>query len=127
MRTFVKATALLIIVLVIGGCTPQKRKLDLPNIMLTTDNLIPHPLEVTATNGSFLLDNYTAIITSDDEDLKDIFQLFATTNNLDRLGNKGNGIGLSTVKKLVTKLKGDLKVTSVMGEGTTIEFSIQKG
>ena len=62
-----------------------------------------------------------------DEDLKDIFQLFATTNNLDRLGNKGNGIGLSTVKKLVTKLKGDLKVTSVMGEGTTIEFSIQKG
>lgn len=72
MRTFVKATALLIIVLVIGGCTPQKRKLDLPNIMLTTDNLIPHPLEVTATNGSFPLDNYTAIITSDDEGIEDV-------------------------------------------------------
>lgn len=61
-----------------------------------------------------------------DEELKDIFELFATTKNLDRLGNKGNGIGLSTVKKLVTKLNGDLKVSSTLGEGTTIEFSIQK-
>lgn len=50
MRTISKATALLILVLVASACTQQKRKLDLPNIMLTTDNLIPNPLEINATN-----------------------------------------------------------------------------
>ena len=51
MKTFSKATALLIIVLLVSACTPQKRKLDLPSIMLTTDFLIPHPVNVTATNA----------------------------------------------------------------------------
>ena len=56
MKTILKATALLLIVLLVSSCTQQKRNLDLPSIMLTTDFLIPHPLEVTATNGSFPLD-----------------------------------------------------------------------
>lgn len=55
-----------------------------------------------------------------------IFELFATTGNLDRNGNKGNGIGLSTVKKLVTKLNGKIDITSELGKGTTFEFSIRK-
>lgn len=55
-----------------------------------------------------------------------IFDLFTTTGILDRNGKKGNGIGLSTVKKLVDKLGGQIKVFSVLGEGTTIEFIIKK-
>jgi len=60
------------------------------------------------------------------EELDHIFELFATTNNIDRYGKKGHGIGLSTVKKLVDKLNGEVKISSKLGEGTTFEFSIQK-
>src|SRR5690625_1591233 len=59
-------------------------------------------------------------------DIKRIFELFATTSNHDRFGRKGNGIGLSTVKKLVKKLNGDIHVSSTLGEGTTFEFTIAK-
>ena len=55
----------------VGACT-QKRKLDLPSTMLTTDYLIPRPLEVKATNASFPLDKYTAITTVGDEAMKDV-------------------------------------------------------
>jgi|TARA_R100000479_G_scaffold70100_3_gene33878 hypothetical protein len=58
------------------------------------------------------------------EKLKDIFNLFTTLNTLDRNGKKGNGIGLSTVKKLVNNLGGDITVSSEIGKGTTFEFSI---
>ena len=58
--------------------------------------------------------------------LKQIFDLFVTTGKLDRNGKKGNGIGLSTVKKLVEKLGGEIKVFSELGKGTTFEFSIKK-
>ncbi|MDN3723996.1 GAF domain-containing sensor histidine kinase [Aequorivita sp. SDUM287046] len=58
--------------------------------------------------------------------LSQIFDLFTTTGNLDRNGKKGNGIGLSTVKKLVTKLGGEIEVSSKIGKGTTFQFSIKK-
>ncbi|AVI52091.1 ATPase [Pukyongia salina] len=54
-----------------------------------------------------------------------IFQLFSTVGNLDRQGRKGNGIGLSTVKKLVEKLGGTISVESQLGEGTSFHFSIK--
>lgn len=58
--------------------------------------------------------------------IKHIFDLFVTTGNLDRNGKKGNGIGLSTVKKLVNKLNGEIDVSSILGKGTTFQFSIEK-
>ncbi len=58
--------------------------------------------------------------------LKNIFELFITTGKLDRNGKKGNGIGLSTVKKLVEKLGGKIKVSSELGTGTSFEFSIKR-
>ncbi len=58
--------------------------------------------------------------------LNQIFELFVTNNTLDRNGKKGNGIGLSTVKKLLNKLDGEIEVSSVVGEGTTFKFSIKK-
>ncbi|CAM3523314.1 GAF domain-containing sensor histidine kinase [Aequorivita lipolytica] len=58
--------------------------------------------------------------------IEHIFELFATTGKLDRYGKKGNGIGLSTVKKLITKLGGEIEVFSELGKGTTFKFSIKK-
>ena len=87
MRTILRATALLVIVLLVSSCTQQKRELNLPNILLTTDFLIPHPLELTATNASFPLDKYTAITTSSNEGFEDVGLFLAekikATTNLD--------------------------------------------
>jgi len=57
---------------------------------------------------------------------EDIFKLFTTVAKRDRSGNKGYGIGLSTVKRLVGNLGGNLKVTSEVGKGTRFNFSIRK-
>jgi hypothetical protein len=58
--------------------------------------------------------------------LDTIFELFTTANTADRNGNKGNGIGLSTVKKLIENLGGYIKVSSKEKIQTTFEFSIKK-
>lgn len=58
--------------------------------------------------------------------LDQVFELFATSGTLDRNGKKGNGIGLSTVKKLVKKMGGDITVASELGQGTSFEFHIKK-
>lgn len=58
--------------------------------------------------------------------LAHIFELFATTDTLDRNGMKGTGIGLSTVKKLVDKLDGKMEVSSELGKKTIFKFSIKK-
>lgn len=59
-------------------------------------------------------------------DMPHIFDLFGTSGVLDRNGNKGNGIGLSTVHKLITKLHGEIDVSSTLGVGTTFKFYIRK-
>lgn len=53
---------------------------------------------------------------------KDIFGIFQV------LGEKegSQGIGLSTVKKLVERLGGTISVSSVVGEGSTFTFTIKK-
>ncbi|WP_366142658.1 GAF domain-containing sensor histidine kinase [uncultured Aquimarina sp.] len=61
-----------------------------------------------------------------DDQIGSIFELFTTANGIDRSGNKGNGIGLSTVKKLVETLGGCIKVKSNLGVQTTFDFSIKK-
>ncbi|WP_103068064.1 sensor histidine kinase [Aquimarina sediminis] len=58
--------------------------------------------------------------------LDTIFDLFTTANTTDRSGNKGNGIGLSTVKNLIEKLGGSIKVISEEDIYTTFEFSLKK-
>ena len=60
-----------------------------------------------------------------EDKINSIFDLFSTVGNLDRQGRKGNGIGLSTVKKLVTKLGGEIGVESELGKGTTFSFSVK--
>ncbi|MBC7440897.1 MAG: GAF domain-containing protein [Flavobacterium sp.] len=62
----------------------------------------------------------------DEKSQKKIFNIFEVLTNSDRFGNRGNGIGLSTVKKLVDEFGGTIIVNSTLNEGTKISFSISK-
>jgi len=55
-----------------------------------------------------------------------IFDLFTTVVDKDRSGKKGHGIGLSTVKKLIESLGGNIKLSSIENQGTTFEFNIKR-
>lgn len=55
-----------------------------------------------------------------------IFQIFEVVSNHDRFGQKGNGIGLATVKKIVEELGGTIDVESEMGKGAKFVFTISK-
>lgn len=61
-----------------------------------------------------------------EDKLESIFDLFSTVGNLDRNGNKGHGIGLSTVQNLVKSLGGSISVNSNYGEKTTFSFSVAR-
>jgi len=55
-----------------------------------------------------------------------IFELFSVVGTLDKYGNKGTGVGLATVKKIVEDLKGEISVTSVVDEGSVFKFTLPK-
>lgn len=56
-----------------------------------------------------------------------IFNLFHTGASKDQYGNKGNGIGLATIKKIIEKIGGEIHVVSEEGQGAEFHFSILKG
>ena len=62
----------------------------------------------------------------EEKNVSKIFDIFEVVNNQDRFGKKGTGIGLSTVKKLVEGLGGQMNVNSKVGEGTVFSFTIAK-
>lgn len=83
-------------------------------------------IDVVCTNGGkfyhfSVTDNGVGIPKDKQEE---IFELFTVIEEKDRSGNRGNGIGLSTVKKLVTSLGGEITVESQVNKGTTFHFSI---
>ncbi|MBC6994282.1 GAF domain-containing sensor histidine kinase [Neolewinella lacunae] len=55
--------------------------------------------------------------------LKSVFDLFYTTGNT-REGEH-HGVGLTIVQRLVSELGGEVKVSSVVGEGTTFSFTLR--
>lgn len=55
-----------------------------------------------------------------------LFMLFSIVAAHDKNGQKGNGIGLATVKKLVQRQSGEIEVISEQGQGLTIRFSVKK-
>lgn len=59
-------------------------------------------------------------------DQKRIFDIFEVLTNEDRFGDKGNGIGLATVKKLVEGLGGKITVDSQIDKGTRFSFTLAK-
>ncbi len=57
---------------------------------------------------------------------EEIFNLFKTTGIKDRNGKNGTGIGLATVKSLVSKLGGIISLESELGKGSIFTFTIKK-
>ena len=55
-----------------------------------------------------------------------IFDLFSTLGTTDRFNNKGTGIGLSTVQRLVEKMDGTISIDSQTGRGSTFNFTFSK-
>lgn len=60
------------------------------------------------------------------EHQKYIFDLFQIAADQDRFGDKGNGIGLATVKKIVEKSDGQVSVNSDLGKGADFLFTLGK-
>jgi signal transduction histidine kinase len=78
-------------------------------------------------------DHYSFSVTDNgqgirEEDFDKIFEQNYTSlgDKKDRFNTLGQGIGLSTVKRLINKLGGDIIVSSKLGEGTTFKFTIAK-
>jgi len=65
--TFIKSLILLLAIMVFSACTEEKKKrvINFSKTDLASENMIPKPLKVTATNGGFALDEFTAIYTSE--------------------------------------------------------------
>jgi len=55
-----------------------------------------------------------------------IFELFTIAANYDRFGNKGSGLGLATVQKLINTYGGQIWVASEVGAGATFAFTLPK-
>lgn len=55
-----------------------------------------------------------------------IFEPFKTMGTNDRNGNKGTGMGLATVKKLVEALGGTITLDSTVGKGSIFTFTIRR-
>ncbi|MDW7694917.1 GAF domain-containing sensor histidine kinase [Flammeovirgaceae bacterium SG7u.111] len=60
------------------------------------------------------------------EEQDKIFQIFETSANKTRNGERGSGIGLATVKSLVEGLGGSITVQSDKRDGCNFEFTIKK-
>ena len=55
-----------------------------------------------------------------------IFNIFEVMALKDKNGQRGNGIGLASVKKIVEKCRGEIKVESEIGKGANFMFSLAK-
>jgi signal transduction histidine kinase len=62
----------------------------------------------------------------EEDKVDSVFTLFSTVGHLDKNGERGHGIGLSTVQKLVNNLGGTIKVKSELGKFTEFIFTIAR-
>ena len=89
---------------------------DFPKIDLSATETDTHYIFNVSDNGMGITEKAQSII----------FEMFKIAGVMDKSGRQGSGIGLATVKELVTKLGGTISVVSRLGEGSTFTFSIQK-
>jgi signal transduction histidine kinase len=61
-----------------------------------------------------------------EDDRERIFEIFQTASKSDKFGRKGSGIGLATVKSLVTILDGKVEVSSCSKDGLKTVIHIKK-
>ncbi len=62
----------------------------------------------------------------DPEHHEKIFEIFTINASADRYGQKGNGIGLATVRKMIDKQGGTITIDSSLGSGAKFIFSLRK-
>jgi len=79
--------------------------------------------EVSDSYQFYVKDNGPGII---EKHQNTIFQIFKTQNLCDKYGRKGNGIGLATVKKIVGRMGGTIRVESDPPNGASFIFNIKK-
>lgn len=60
------------------------------------------------------------------EDQKRIFNIYEVVKMKDKFGRTGDGIGLATIKKLVSRMGGIIRVESEVGKGSKFVFTIAK-
>ncbi len=59
-----------------------------------------------------------------EEDLSKIFEEFYRAENAKKMEREGTGLGLPMVKRIVETYKGEIKVKSQVGKGTTFSFDL---
>ncbi len=59
-----------------------------------------------------------------EEDLPKLFDEFYRVDNAINAEKKGTGLGLSLVKKIIEAHKGEIWITSAIGKGTTMHFTL---
>ncbi len=117
------------------GILKNVNKAALTQIFL---NLIDNSLKYNLNEKRMVKLNYTEMPNFHNFSIKDngmgidfgvqeeIFNLFKTTGIKDRDGKEGTGIGLATVKSLVSKLGGTISLESEPGKGSTFTFTVEK-
>ena len=55
-----------------------------------------------------------------------VFQIFKVLAHEDKFGERGNGIGLATVKKIIEALGGTIYIESELGAGAKFIFTLEK-
>jgi signal transduction histidine kinase len=96
-------------------------------------NLLSNAIHATQKNGSIILSGYKTdsdvIIKIKDngigipkENLRKIFDPFFTTKSFD----KGTGLGLFVVHKIISALNGEIHVKSEVGKGTCFTIRLPK-
>jgi len=58
------------------------------------------------------------------QDLPHIFEKFRRGSNATRYKPAGNGLGLYIVKRIIEKARGRVRISSVLGEGTTLSINL---
>jgi signal transduction histidine kinase len=99
-------------------------------------NLIDNSLRYTPTNGTITVKVFTNkqkfvwFEVSDTgkgipaEDLPFVFERFYRVDKSRNAATGGTGLGLAIVRDTVLALGGDLKISSLVGQGTTVSFSL---
>ncbi len=58
--------------------------------------------------------------------ISEVFEPFKVFSSTDKFGNRGTGLGLTNVKKVITNLGGSITFESEKGKGVAFSFSIRK-
>lgn len=109
--------------------------IDESRISQVIQNIIYNSIKYTEPGGeikvhSLIADNKLILSISDTgqgigvEDLPFIFNKFYRSEKARTLNVAGSGLGLSIAKNIITKHNGTIQCDSLLGEGTTISFSL---